>query len=723
MSWKVNQYYPLAEAQKEALQVASALLQAYPLTRDCLKVLGQDLLDQLEFGFFQEDFEIIQQGASGRDMFMMCSGVVDIVVNAQTLLQMQAPTLVGDKGLVEAKSKRAATIRVAKKETALFIKIPMGVFIRNFADASILDEDFSKEVQIFSNLFHGIQERLFHFIYLQKNLWEQVNTTLTLMNIQMIAKNLDKKKEMGWNETVWSQVKVSILQELDFQWPESIPLNHNTCREVLYKVLERKFPKTSFKGTEDEYLRQLILRWRETLTNLSTRIFKKLPEDSLPFQLEDIELFNPRNYHMRMSTLLKNIEKKFLSTVQHLEDQTLEIKKFFGTGEKANEFHLKQYLLRFSYVFEVPRPHRTQAQLAQKVAMIAAECENQFNTSVVKMQKFMDKVQGTSKSLSSLQSVEKQEKKVFPIQKYLSVLTKGFQSFEKTVYKLNSNIKEVRIFQDQVPSLERLVKTPASKATRVQIREAFKLLMEHFNVRKNVLPMSFLEKKFHIFHANYDDVIPLSELQNNYWIPLSHGIHVMLDSEKISTARAGCIYGGESWGVNDDKEKKHHLHFKVRTRNQAFDDKNSNYYFLLIFRSTLPWRFNQDPDEQELNQHLPLMQWLVNQYLSHFLLSLEERDIIAQKLAEVEKIANIEKKVQEFETNKFSLHLEQQKSIAKLLKHSLGMQIDVNTVIHSEQLAKKIYNFLLRRMSTDYPSMAVEERSNKAYYSDNFFPI
>ena len=186
--WDSDKYFSFKDANKECIQIAADLLNSYPLTRGCLETLGQELKDQLQFGFFNKDYDIIVQGESGRDIFLLCTGTMDVLVAGQVVVQMKSPTLVGDKGIVSANSERAATIRISSDKPALVIKIPMGSFIRDFKDTNIEDESFNQEKKIFENVFQTVQERLFEFIYLQKTLWEQATNTIQAINQQIYAK-------------------------------------------------------------------------------------------------------------------------------------------------------------------------------------------------------------------------------------------------------------------------------------------------------------------------------------------------------------------------------------------------------------------------------------------------------------------------------------------------------------------------------------------------------
>ena len=207
MQWDINQYYPFKASNKQCLQLVTTLLNSYSLTRGCLSTLGTKLQSQLEFGFFSAEKDIILQGESGRDVFLLCTGSIDVLVDGQVVVEMDSPTLVGDKGIVSLNSQRAATIRISGGEDALVIKIPMESFIRDYKNSNIQDSQFAQEQSIFENVFQNVQQRLFEYIYLQKSLWEQVTNITNLLNQQLVAKQLDNKIDPGWNDETWNVAK------------------------------------------------------------------------------------------------------------------------------------------------------------------------------------------------------------------------------------------------------------------------------------------------------------------------------------------------------------------------------------------------------------------------------------------------------------------------------------------------------------------------------------
>ncbi|PCI27182.1 MAG: hypothetical protein COB67_09115, partial [SAR324 cluster bacterium] len=279
---ELNRYYTISEAGNEAKHFSQSLLQSYPITRACLSILGSKLIDQLEFGFFTGGRNIIHQGETGKELFLLCNNLIDVLVNEQVVVQMEAPALLGDKAIVEPKSTRSATIRVADKNVCLILKIPMGLFLRNFRDPKIPDRSFHQESGIFYSMFEGIQKRLFEYIYLQKNLWEEVTTTLGLLNTQLIAKNLENARDQGWGPEIWNSVKQVLAKEFRFNWPEQIELNSQTLREILLRVLANKFPRAKFPGNDSDYVIQKNLMWHQWLSTVGQAVTKVLPKEKQP---------------------------------------------------------------------------------------------------------------------------------------------------------------------------------------------------------------------------------------------------------------------------------------------------------------------------------------------------------------------------------------------------------------------------------------------------------
>jgi len=95
-----NTFFKSTDFDPQVGKIIDNLLKSYPLTKKLSSVIGKLLLENIELGFFTSGFEIIKQGESGRDVFFHCNNEIDVIVNGQQICKMQAPGLIGDKGIV-----------------------------------------------------------------------------------------------------------------------------------------------------------------------------------------------------------------------------------------------------------------------------------------------------------------------------------------------------------------------------------------------------------------------------------------------------------------------------------------------------------------------------------------------------------------------------------------------------------------------------------------------
>ncbi|MGK5093605.1 cyclic nucleotide-binding domain-containing protein [Deltaproteobacteria bacterium TL4] len=718
MTWSDNQYYPLSEADKSAIQCTTALLQAYPLTRACLESLGTRLLNNLEFGFFTEGQRIIAQGEKGKDMFLLCQGKVDVIVNRQVVVQMEGPRLLGDKALVELDSKRAATIQVSKGEVTLWLKIPMGRFIRNFNDSAIPDYEFQQEVSIFSFLFQGIQQRLFDFIFLQKKMLGEVRTHQELANIEAISKVLNDKLDLRWKEDTWTAVEGFLANELGFKWPKSVPLNVNTFQGGLTQFVEYRFPRNIFKGTEAEYLSKKHLLFSTWMTRVSRYLFQQLPKTDLPIQISELELFNPRNYHLRISQLLGRTEKHFEQRLYIPPGETQpqpmpKSSKFFGKGERSNEFNLERYFSSFEKHFKANNPKRMQAQIAQRVALIAAECENQFNASIAKMAKFLETVKEKYNSQETVavdtKNIEKE------LQRQMQVLQKGFNAYDRKFLNQTSNDKGgIRVMPGHIPNLNDLIKSVSIAAVRRDLELAFFNILKLTNLQDKLLLDSFSKECLFICRAKEGDFINEYEFHKHYWIPISPAFTLMIEKEKTDLAHQGYLLSAPGWQpakVNEQLE----MRLQITPPVTSDEKKEETYIILILISSYFPWSKRESPYVEEfMKQYLPLMQWLVNKHIEMLKWVVQKRDKQFQNWHQLDQIVRLEKKISEFESSKKSLNLKEHKAVVAFLKNTLSLPM-TQAVWDTDQFAKHLYNFIVRQMGLTYPEMPIEERSNQAY--------
>ncbi|MBU3916388.1 hypothetical protein KKA14_12710, partial [bacterium] len=300
MSYQKNSYSNISAYGNEALAATEAIFKSHHLSKIFLDILGKRLLSTLEFGFFDPGFKIITQGEQGKDLYLLCNHIADVIVFDKVIVRMEAPVLFGDKAIIDKNSTRNATISIAEGNQSLVIKIPMGTFLRDFKQSEIEDKSYVQERQIYNNLFIEIQKRLFKYSGIQEQLWNEVSKHLKLLNIQLISNLLNKQKELAWDPKVWQVIHHYLKTVHQFSWPESVPNSVKTLIEVLRTILEKRFPRKNFKGTDQSYQYQKQLIWRRWMETLSEILIKVLPNNKLPINIGEVELFNPRIYKMRM---------------------------------------------------------------------------------------------------------------------------------------------------------------------------------------------------------------------------------------------------------------------------------------------------------------------------------------------------------------------------------------------------------------------------------------
>ncbi len=724
MPLELNRYYKIIHAGPEAIRLSVTLLQFYPITRACLGILGKALLGRIEFGFFSENTNIIKQGEIGRDLFLLCSEVIDVFVNGQRVVQMDAPALFGDKGIVEPKSTRAATIRVSENHTCFFIKIPMGLFIRNFDDLSIPDKAFEQETGIFYNMFKGIQSRLFEYAFIQKNLWEEVNTTLNILNTQQILKTLDNRIDQGWDKEIWNVVRKHLAKELSFNWPEEVPLDISTFRNILREHLDQRFTRIQFKGEDAEYIRKKHQIWRKWLTSTARAVLKELPEGNLPANITEIQLFNPRNYQLRIQGLIKAIEKKFLANKKR-DSQTDAsngqnepgIKSFFGRSGQNNFFDLNRYLYSFEKKYELRHPKRMQTQIAQRTALIAAKCENEFNATVAKMKEFLKE---TQRGIDSAYRVHKSETmESLDVSTEIKRLTQGVAVYNKHYdSKITNKIGVISYKAGISPTISHVIKVAASKSVRIELDKTFRTILSKLNIQSRLLPLDFIQKRMYICEGDPGFIVPTHELEKNYWIPLSKGIYLKLGDQNFGVIPPGSVIGGKGWlqnttGENGDVSESWQLKIPER---QPEDPKDMVYMLLVLPQQKIPWENNPLPKTEEFKRiHLPAMQWLINKQIEHIRYFIPKRDEVFRNWVKTEHVVKLENKVKVFENTKMRIPPEQQLRISNLLKNVVGLELEETRNLASDQLSKKIYNYILQQMMIDYSDVPIEQLGNKTY--------
>ncbi|MCP4750856.1 MAG: hypothetical protein GY866_08185 [Proteobacteria bacterium] len=721
MAFQKDKYYKISSVGSEALTTSEMLLKSYPLSKTCLQILGKKLLDQLEFGFFSPGRRIITQGEKGKDLFLFCNHLADVIVLNKVVVQMPAPTLVGDKGIVDRQSVRTATVAVAKGKEGLVIKIPMGLFIRNFKNADIGDAEYRQEINIYYNLFLEIQKRLFKYSKIQKNLWEEVNTQLNSLNIQLITNILNKQEEKPWDAKAWGVVRKYLLSVHRYAWSESTPLNQKTLNEILREILETTFPRKAYKGTDRNYAFQKQLLWKKWLDSISELVVKVLPNDQLPINLGEIELFNPRIYQMRMHKLLRSIEKKFIQRKVKPREGVYDSVKmkasvFFGKKVDKNEFNMDAYLATVKKMFVLKNPNRILAQLAQQIAQLSATCENEFNTSVSKMQHFLEKVQKISAVEEQVDT--NQKKDVSTIEKSIAVLNQGFKAYNKRIVSLEQiYIGQIRYSDGNVPLISDIVKSCGSDHMKKNSEKAFQIVLDLLDLNIKNLSKELLKKTFHICQAGPEDKVPASQFATHYWIPVSEGFSLMKGKNNFGTVKPGTILGGEAWELSETEEDVEGNAWYLRAPKRGVKQSKDHMFMIMVCPAKkLPWRINKEPlDIELLNTHVPVGQWMIDKHIEYLLILNQLLNIVFQKYSKVAETVLVEKKVREFEGNKKKIPSPLYKSILTLVEETLGFALEPRQGISTEDLSKQIYNHLVKQTKRDFPNLTIEEQGNKAY--------
>lgn len=702
-NWDLNQFYPFNQADKTALPIVTTLLKAYTVTAGCLETLGKRLEQKLEFGFFTSGTEIIKEGESGRDIFLLCSGSMDVLVNNQVVVQMEAPKLVGEKAIISADSKRAATIRIATETQALVVKIPMDPFVRNFNDRNISDIQFTQERSIFQNIFQGIQERLFEYVFLQKILWEEASATLNLINQQLLAKKIDNQQNPGWSDTSWNIVQKHLRATLNFTWPSKIPLNETTFRSVTLRYLHLKYGKKN----KNEAVIKIKQEWRKILLGVCERILKNTPEEKKIIPMPELNLFNPIIYRMRLVSLLKKLEKKFQRQIATINEK--DVRKpdaFFGTGNSRNVFNVINYLTYFNENIKVPNSRRIQAQIGQKVASVAAECENQFNDSVMKMQKFLNDVKRKKLITNGNENEKEFEFKNNEALALISTLYKGLAIYQNNATMTFSNqLGHVKFnavthptFVDFLPK----IRVPNLKA---KIQQHFSKLCKISDFQKDSLSMESLQYLFHLVSFEKGDTLTLDQFKDLHWFPMTDDVYITYNEERYLELKPGMIFNCDHWSEFDDVDPT-----KITMASQA------ETLLLALPTGELPWKNMFEPTRQVMvDEQLPLMQWLYDKLCDLFKFLLEKRNHYYDECTKIHRVIDLSQKIDHFEQKQLRLPKVERMQLINWLNRTLGMKVTDEQASVSSSLAKQIYNFILKNVSAKESGLSMEECGNVAY--------
>lgn len=760
MSYQENTYYKLVDVGKKAVSISENLVKSYPLAKRLLSILKTELLVNLEFGFFTEGYDVIVQGEQGKDLLLICSHKVDVLVDGQKIVELAAPILLGDKGIIEKKSVRAATIAISAGNYSLVIKIPVGKFLKDFKDGAIDDSEFKTERQIYYNLFQEIQHRLFKYVFLQKTLWEEVNLALSTLNIQLISNIIDKQKEVKWSPIVWSVLKQYLKTAYKFPWPEGIEFNVKNFHLILKSILEKRFPFKKYKGSESSYRSQKQIIWRKWLATISEVCIRVMPKEEQPINLGEVELFNPRNFQLMLQNLLWTVEKKFIlkkegEVLPKESTEKLKVRHFFGKEVDSNEFNLNQYLETFEKVFKLKNPNRILTQVAQQTGMVAAKCENEFNVSVARMQRFLEKVKKLAIPT---------EERVEPLENHdamvaaIKVIAKSIDSYEKQlVVNLQQYVGEIRLDLNYSPTAKKLIKSCGIEHTKKAVEKSFQLIADALDLNITHFDKRYLLDLFFIFKGTDKDAIRYRELKSHYWIPVLSGAFLKRGTEVFSDLSPGRIIGGPGWenlemplvdelshsteegeelekepkapvasGEVHSKEKSEKIDIDIKLDDATgwfiqldLENKESEpkeHLFIAVPYTALPWNIKTDLSPEELKTKFwPVSDWILNRFLNQLSALVDKSEHLFSKWSKVIETVVIENKVREFENNKEKLEKSRYIQILALVHKIIGIKLPKKTEVSTEMISRQLYNQVLKQSNRDYPDLSVGDRSNKAY--------
>ncbi len=722
MTFKDNAFYKIASFGPEAIQASETLLKSYPLTKICLEILGKKLLQTLEFGFFNPGFKIITQGEQGKDLFLLCNHIADVIVFNKVIVQMDGPSLFGDKAIIDRNSTRNATIGIAEGGPSLVIKIPMGQFLRNFKISEIEDASFNQEKQIYYNLFLEIQNRLFKYSEIQKKLWDEVNKQLKLLNMQLITGSLGKQEDKKWEPKTWQVIHQYLQSVHKFSWPTNVQYSTKTLIDILKTILDKKLPRTKFKGTDQAYTYQKQMVWKRWLETMAELLLKVLPSDQLPINIGEIELFNPRIYQMRMHTLLVSIQRKFMfkkvpPREGSYDPEKLKARIFFSNKKAENEFNLEAYLKTLNEMFQLKNPNRVLSQVAQQTAQLSATCENEFNASVSRMQAFLEKVRKLA--IVSRKEETEQEKIRHSLNEIIAVFNQGFKAYNnRVVGHTHTYAGVIRFAESKVPLLSDIVKTCGSDKLKKNLVKSFNSLLDLLELKPAGFPEGLLKDQYFICQGSSEDIIPESQLTTHYWIPISEGITLKKGKKSFGHIKPGTLVGSSSWEQNQDEESKEEIEEWTLCMPTKKADQPPDFMFLLfvIPKRRIPWVYNSEPIPEEFEKmYQPLLQWIIQKNMTSISLVSELRDTLIKKYSQVIEVVVTEKKVREFENNKNKIQQAQYSRILKLIYENLGISLEKRQSISSEKLSKQLYNEIVKQTKQDFPKLSVEEQGNKAY--------
>ena len=415
---------------------------------------------------------------------------------------------------------------------------------------------------------------------------------------------------------------------------------------------------------------------------------------------------------MRITGLLNQLqnryEKKNIKHEEGLKKQPAEA--FFGKGDRSNEFNLSKYLDYFEAYYQLKNSKRLMAQVAQKCALIAAECENSFNSSVVKMQNFVEQVKTRNLSLDETATESKTDPAV--VQSWIATLARGIQHFQNTSNTVQGQTLGVISFNPKtVPNFLALLKSHKVKFTRDQISQAYTSLVNSLAFQSEYLTTEVLHRSFHLCAMDRGDTIPEEELLKNFWFPLTDKISLNVGGFQLTnlkscmlTGRQFLMSGGDGNGEKRSNEEKYTISSEKET------------LFFVLPPEKIPWIVQNKPEpEVLLEEYLPLMQWFIDKCLEQFSFLVSCRDRVVNEWTEIRNSLMRSNKIELFEKKALKLPKDDLKRIISWLNRTLNISLNPSEEIVSSQLSKKIYNAFLHSTKTEHPELSIEQCGNQAY--------
>lgn len=711
MIFELNTFHNITKAPSQIFPLIRILLKSFPLTKACIDTLQDDLFQNIQYGFFSPQSKLISQGETGNDLFLICTHKVDVIVNGELVLQMPAPELFGDKSLVAKKAVRSATVSIAREGTCFVLKLPIGMFIQNFKDPNIPDQAFSREAQIYHKIFQIIQKRLFKYIHLQKQIWEEVSSTLDLLNHQLILNGIAAQKEKKWNAQVSQAIKDHLLSDFKSNWPRNLDVTNTTIRQVLKLLLEKQFPKNSGHPVTH---RQKV--WKKWLNAITTIILKTLPKEELPVNIGEIEMFNPKNYQLRIQKFLSGIEKQLKVKLLMADDEDysqLKFNNFFHSSIDANVFELQDYLETLLDIFPVTSPNRIIANVSQQIANITAEAENEFNRSISRMHHFLKK---------AYQLVTPKKEMPLPDsfitllrKKYLPLIINAIKADKETYLDFARTLnKNLPLQIDALSSFSDLLKASSSRTIQQDLQQAFMQIIKAFQLTIPGFGKGDLFHTFHLIEIPARRIIAGENLKDYILIPLTENLAVNDGVHTYNAFSRGTLISASFLSArHQTKETSPTEDWNLTCLDTTSGSPHEKSAVVLLFQVPKSQVKNKEKTSEAKNTHM--FQWIIECYLKQIHECYQNSTQIHKKLIKVIEAEYLERQVQQFEEDQKPLKIYQYGLLLDAVQDLTGIKLPFKTTISPAIFSKQLYNAVVTRINRENPNLKLEDRGNKAY--------